>query len=78
MDGQLITVFYAACSFIDIGKVQLWMYTLCVEIHGQCNHIDITGTFAIAEQRTFYPISTCHHAQFSRGNCRTSIIMRMQ
>ena len=65
-------------NFRHIFEVEPRIDTLREQIHGHGNHIAITCSLAVTKQRSFYPLSACHQAQFRGGNTRAPIIMGMQ
>ena len=63
--------------FGHIGKIQLRVYALRVQIHRQSHQIHITRALAIAKQTAFYPSRARQLCQFCRRHARTTVIVRM-
>ena len=63
--------------FVHIRKIQLRMYALRVQIHGQSHQIHIPRALTIAKQTALYPCRSRQLRQFCRSHTRTSIVVWM-
>ena len=78
MDGQLVAIFNRLDDFINVRKIKTRVYALRVHIERNSHEIAIARALAIAEEAAFDTVGPCHQAQFSRGNARATVIMRME
>ena len=58
-------------------EIQLGINILRKHVEGYSYDIQVTGTLAVTEQRTFDTVRTGQKCQLGAGNARTTVIMRM-
>ena len=46
-------------DFWHIGKIQFWIYAMCIHIHCQSNNVNVTGTLTVSKQSTFDTFGSC-------------------
>ena len=54
------------------------MHALGVQIERQGDDVHIAGALAVAKQAAFHPVGPGHDAQFSGGNSRAPVVVRVQ
>ena len=69
-------IYFRNCR--HIGEIQLWINPMAVHIHCQCDCVNISGAFTIAEQTAFNAICTSQQAKFRICNPCTAVIVRMK
>ena len=62
----------------DMGKIELRVDALRIQIHGDDHDVDVAGALAVAEQRAFHALGARHHAELRRGGRRAAVVVRMQ
>ena len=72
------------CAFLinlfdvkNMREIQLGINILRKHVEGYSYDIQVTGTLAVTEQRTFDTVRTGQKCQLGAGNARTTVIMRM-
>ena len=60
-----------------IGKIQLRVYALRVQIHGQRHQIHIAGALPVAKQTALYPRRARQLCQLRRSHACTAVIVRV-
>ena len=78
MHRQLIAVLGDATQLTDVGQIELRVDTLAKEVHGQVDHVDVAGSFAVAEQRPFDSVGPGHHSEFRGGDAGAAVVVRVQ
>ena len=65
-------------ELVHVGEVQLRVNALGPHIHGQGDHIHITGTLAVSEQRGFHALCTGQKTELCSGNASTAVVVGVQ
>ena len=61
-----------------IGKVQLGVHAMGVEVHGQGDQVYVAGALAVAEQGAFHPLAAGQHAQFGGGDSGAAVVVGVE
>ena len=77
MNRQLIAILHHFHDPFHLREAELRRNPLAVEVHGQGDQTDVTGTLTVAEQTAFYAVGAGHHRQLRAGNAGPPVIMRM-
>ena len=75
---KAIAILGIAAQSIDVGDVEFWVYAIYKQVHSQRNEVDVACALAVAEQRSFNAICSCHHAKFGSCNCTSAVVVRVQ
>src|SRR5258708_28948012 len=62
----------------NVAKIQARINTLGIHIERHSNYIHIARTLTVTEECALYAIRTGQQAQFSAGDSRAAIIVRVQ
>ena len=65
-------------DLVDVGEIQFGVYALDVHIHGQSDHIHVSGTLAIAEEGGLDALGAGQHAHLSGGHTLATVIVGME
>ena len=78
MHGQLIAVLGHLAHAVDVGKIELGIDALRIEVQGQGHEIHVARAFAVAKQRTFDALGPGHDAQFCGGDAAAAVVVGVQ
>ena len=71
-------MFVAAGHGIDIGKIELWIDALRVQIECQRDEINVACPLTVAKQATLDTVGAGHQRQLRRRHGRASVVVRVQ
>src|SRR5580698_1767483 len=77
MNGKLVAGFRAMRDRIDVGKVELRIDALGVQVHRERYDIDVTGALTVTKQRAFDALGASHHGEFGGGYAGPAIVVRV-
>ena len=66
------------CDSGQIGEVQLGVNSVSEHIHCNCDDINVSCSFAVAEESTFNSVGTCKQTQLGIGNCTAAVIVGVE
>lgn len=58
MDWKVITLRDNVYCSLQVAKVEIWRYTLGIEVQSEGDEINISGSFAISEETAFNTVSS--------------------
>ena len=74
---QLRAFLDGARNAVDVGKIELRVDALRVEIEREGDKIDVAGAFAVSEETALDALGTGHHRQFGGGDGAAAVVVRM-
>ena len=77
MNGQLVAGFRAMRDRVDVGKVELRIDALGVQVHRERHDVDVAGALTVTEQRAFHALGASHHGEFRGRYAGTAIVVRV-
>ena len=55
-------------DLVRVGDVELRVDAVHEQVHGQIDHVDVSGSLAVAEQRALHTVGAGHHAELGGGH----------
>ena len=76
--SQLVAIFDGASDFIDVGEIDLRINALCQHVQPQRDQAHVARALTVAKQAALDAVRSCHEPQFSSGDARSAVIVRVQ
>src|SRR5690606_23760474 len=67
-----------ATHAVDVGKIQLGVDAVGIEVERQVHQIHVAGALAIAKQAAFHAVGTGQQAQLAGGHAGTTVLVGVQ
>lgn len=78
MHFHICIFFVSFYDFRHVAEVQFGVNTVREQVHCQCDNINVTSSFTVAEQCAFDTVTACQQTQFRIGYGSAAVVVGVQ